>query len=218
MFCFCIGCIFQFLHVLHVVDFLTCHIGTFPLAVILQIFLHVICFFSFFVSACLRFCVYRLPITTQHLPFHISPFLLFLCLLKCPGYCVQPIDVFACGVVFYIMANGGPPWRRALPSDSHFVFAMTKGIRSLLSSQGKGAHPDALSLLSQMLDGRPGERISVAACLTHPRCSHLQEPVPTRGVSSLAAEEGWIRLHPGADIWSSCCRLSSHPCDAVRCC
>jgi len=119
-----------------------------------------------------------------------------LCQAEPWGYAVQPMDVFACGVCFFIVATGTPPWREAVPSDPHFAWVRMKGVAKLLASWKRALPPDATDLLARMMAIDPALRPTMDECVQHAWFESLRsEPVPTHVASE------WCRQHdrPGAE-------------------
>jgi len=83
------------------------------------------------------------------------------------GYTVPPVDIFACGVCFFILASGMPPWKQANPKDPHFVWVHQCGISQLLKSWKKALPAAADELLTAMVHSVPSRRASAEQCLTH---------------------------------------------------
>jgi len=83
------------------------------------------------------------------------------------GYAAAPADVFACGVVLFILATGLPPWREARSSDGHFAYAYTKGIPMLLKAWSRQLPAAEQELLVSMLRWDPSKRPTAEACLAH---------------------------------------------------
>merc|ERR1739845_11123 len=83
------------------------------------------------------------------------------------GYTVPPVDVFSCGVCFFLLAAGIPPWEQARPSDPHFEFVQSEGVAALLESYGKSMHPAMEDLLVGTLHPNPALRFTLAGCLAH---------------------------------------------------
>ncbi|CAE7194854.1 chk-2 [Symbiodinium natans] len=88
------------------------------------------------------------------------------CLAEFWGYEVPPLDVFALGVCFFILAWRVPPWGRALPLDANFTYIQQHGIPPLLNAwQKRHLSPEAMNLLTEMVSADPRRRPSVQACL-----------------------------------------------------
>lgn len=81
-----------------------------------------------------------------------------------------PVDVFAIGVLLFIMVVGTPPWDNALPTDQRFRYIETKGLRELINAWRLGhlVSPELTDLMSQMLKKNPAQRITVEAAMAHP--------------------------------------------------
>jgi serine/threonine protein kinase len=114
---------------------------------------------------------------------HVAPN--FLCEVRLPrdmvhgtscsadvwGYAVVPADMFALGICMFILAFQCPAWECAKLSNRFFAHAYNSdnGIESLLKLWGK-QHilcPEAMRMLSSMLQADPAKRPSAASCLNH---------------------------------------------------
>merc|ERR1719453_841579 len=93
------------------------------------------------------------------------------CLADVWGYAVVPADMFALGICMFILAFQCPAWECAKLSNRFFAHAYNSdnGIESLLKLWGK-QHilcPEAMRMLSSMLQADPAKRPSAASCLNH---------------------------------------------------
>lgn len=105
------------------------------------------------------------------------------CLAEPWGYAVPPVDIFACGVCFFILTSGMPPWKQANPKDPHFVWVHQCGISQLLKSWKKALPPAADALLTAMVHSVPSRRASVEQCLSHSWFDPLRATEPTVGAA-----------------------------------
>ncbi|CAD7969315.1 unnamed protein product [Amoebophrya sp. A120] len=92
-------------------------------------------------------------------------------------YKVAPVDVFCCGVVFFMMLTGKPLWRRCTMSDKVTAFLAEGGAARFDSNwqrlvDGWGFRErfsaDALDLIPKMVHFDPGRRWSIPEILKHP--------------------------------------------------
>ena len=84
-------------------------------------------------------------------------------------YLPAPADVFAAGVILFILVLGVPPWQTAEPSDSRFQYVCSHGLAGLLRSWGKadGLTSDLIDLLDHLLDVHPETRLLAEQALEH---------------------------------------------------
>ena len=92
------------------------------------------------------------------------------------GYCSKTTDVFAAGVVLYILLCGRPPFNSK--SNREVLEKTAKGIYSMAGPEWEEVSDDAKDLVRRMLVTNPEQRISTADILAHPWLSNLDE-VPT---------------------------------------
>lgn len=90
------------------------------------------------------------------------------CYAEPAGYTIPPADVFACGVCFFIMARGMPPWKEAKPSDQHFAYIQSHGIGKLLRAWGISLESEVQELVAAMIMSDPLQRATLDMCLAHP--------------------------------------------------
>merc|ERR1712146_780670 len=95
------------------------------------------------------------------------------------GYNVPPVDVFSCGVCFFIMVSGGaPPWKQAKLSDQHFRYVQKQGIAAMLKSYQRSLEPQVTELLADMLKANPMQRATFSYCLANGVFSSMLELGP----------------------------------------
>lgn len=85
-------------------------------------------------------------------------------------YYPTPADIFAAGVILFILILGVPPWQTAEVSDSRYQYVVTHGITGLLTSwkKSEGLSEELLDLLQHVLDFDPEKRYSSEEALNHP--------------------------------------------------
>ncbi|XP_075216502.1 calcium/calmodulin-dependent protein kinase II isoform X4 [Lycorma delicatula] len=78
----------------------------------------------------------------------------------------KPVDIWACGVILYILLVGYPPF---WDEDQHRLYAQIKaGAYDYPSPEWDTVTPDAKNLINQMLTVNPSKRITAAEALKHP--------------------------------------------------
>lgn len=81
-------------------------------------------------------------------------------------YEAQPVDVFSCGVVLFVLHARCAPWKLALPCDARFVLSRDRGVGQLLPS--RPLTEGGMALLAGMLQPEPASRPSVEQALSSP--------------------------------------------------
>lgn len=85
------------------------------------------------------------------------------------GFHASPVDLFACGVVLFVLFSRQPPWQKALLSDSGFHLAFFGGIASLWQSLDIGLlSAPGMAVLTSLMSPCPPVRFSAQRCLDHP--------------------------------------------------
>lgn len=81
-----------------------------------------------------------------------------------------PVDVFAIGVMLFIMTVGTSPWNSAVATDARYKYIEKYGVTKLLTSWGKAQSmsPPLLDLIERMMCPNPDTRITVDEALAHP--------------------------------------------------
>jgi serine/threonine protein kinase len=81
-----------------------------------------------------------------------------------------PVDVFAAGVILFIMTVGTPPWNSAVQTDSRYKYIEKYGVTKLLMSWGKAQTmtPQLLDLIEKLMCPSPERRMTVDEALAHP--------------------------------------------------
>ncbi|KAL1518254.1 hypothetical protein ABEB36_001902 [Hypothenemus hampei] len=78
----------------------------------------------------------------------------------------KPVDIWACGVILYILLVGYPPF---WDEDQHRLYAQIKaGAYDYPSPEWDTVTPEVKNLINQMLTVNPGKRITAADALKHP--------------------------------------------------
>jgi serine/threonine protein kinase len=81
------------------------------------------------------------------------------------GYAV---DMWAAGVILFLMLTGFPPWERASPTDERFHYMTAGYLVQMLTEWEIGLSSDALDLLQRMLFLDPKDRLSLDQVRAHP--------------------------------------------------
>ncbi|XP_017797241.1 PREDICTED: calcium/calmodulin-dependent protein kinase type II alpha chain isoform X4 [Habropoda laboriosa] len=78
----------------------------------------------------------------------------------------KPVDIWACGVILYILLVGYPPF---WDEDQHRLYALIKaGSYDYPSPEWDTVTPEAKNLINQMLTVNPSKRITASEALKHP--------------------------------------------------
>uniref|UniRef100_H2UVZ3 calcium/calmodulin-dependent protein kinase n=1 Tax=Takifugu rubripes TaxID=31033 RepID=H2UVZ3_TAKRU len=92
----------------------------------------------------------------------------------------KPVDIWACGVILYILLVGYPPF---WDEDQHKLYQQIKaGAYDFPSPEWDTVTPEAKNLINQMLTINPAKRITAQEALKHP---WVCVSVPTCGTSSV---------------------------------
>lgn len=101
------------------------------------------------------------------------------------GYEPVKIDIFAAGVVLFIMVCGAPPFNDTKPSDPHYK-AFSKSPAHFWKYHSRDDKkalftPDFVDIMNKMIDPNPANRASIEQLLTH---TYLSVPVDQARVKS----------------------------------
>ncbi|OQR84146.1 protein kinase [Achlya hypogyna] len=90
-------------------------------------------------------------------------------MLGAGGYFPGPADVWALGILLFVLLTGSPLCRRAHPADTAYSFFAAHGIEGITRAWklDDTITPDARGLLSQMLNVDPLHRPTMDAVLAH---------------------------------------------------
>jgi len=108
------------------------------------------------------------------------------CRARLWGYAVPGMDVFACGVCFFIMSFGIPPWQSSVLADKLFAHVCRngdQGIPTLLAHWRKEVlDAAAIDVIVAMTRPDPTRRLSIEQCLASPCLADmLHDEVPVHG-------------------------------------
>ena len=88
------------------------------------------------------------------------------------------IDLWAAGVILFIMLVGLPPWEFAKRDDPRFCVVQKGGLRSMLVKWNRAISDDAADLLQKMLMEDPRERLSLCEVKDHHWVMREDRPLP----------------------------------------
>lgn len=91
------------------------------------------------------------------------------------GYAV---DMWAAGVILFLMLTGFPPWERACPTDERFHYMTAGYLVQMLTEWEIGLSSDSLDLLQRMLFLDPKDRLSLDQVRAHPWMSNGRRARP----------------------------------------
>ena len=93
------------------------------------------------------------------------------------------IDLWAAGVILYIMLTGFPPYDQASRTNARFDLIVSGNLMRQLKSWGINLTDEAGDLLQSMLLLNPSDRLTLAEVLAHPWVtnSDVQGPPPASG-------------------------------------
>lgn len=78
------------------------------------------------------------------------------------------VDVWALGVILFIMLTGYPPVEVALPTDARYLMIREGNMAQMLANWGISISPLAIDLMNRILRDDPLSRLSVDDILAHP--------------------------------------------------
>ncbi|XP_030835154.1 calcium/calmodulin-dependent protein kinase type II subunit alpha isoform X8 [Strongylocentrotus purpuratus] len=90
----------------------------------------------------------------------------------------KPVDIWACGVILYILLVGYPPF---WDEDQHRLYSQIKaGAYDYPSPEWDTVTPEAKNLIDSMLTVNPGKRISACQALKHPWIQLMNDRLQNR--------------------------------------
>lgn len=78
------------------------------------------------------------------------------------------VDMWAAGVILFLMLTGFPPWERACATDERFKYMTAGYLVQMLTEWELGLSSDAMDLLQRMLFVDPKDRLSLDQVRAHP--------------------------------------------------
>jgi len=116
-------------------------------------------------------------------PNYISPEILKSDGVPFDGFAV---DLWAAGVILFIMLVGLPPFELAADNDPRFRMITQGGLVVMIENWGRGVSSEAGDLLQRMLRKHPSERLSIMDVMEHPWVIN-----PFVSPPSTPENEGW---------------------------
>ena len=78
------------------------------------------------------------------------------------------VDMWAAGVILFLMLTGFPPWERACQTDERFHYMSSGYLVQMLTEWDIGLSSDAMDLLQRMFFLDPKDRLSLEQVRAHP--------------------------------------------------
>jgi serine/threonine protein kinase len=78
------------------------------------------------------------------------------------------VDLWAVGVILFLMLTGYPPWEKPVLTDERFRFMSNGYLVHMLTEWKTGLTPDAMDLLQRMFWIDPTDRLSLDQVCAHP--------------------------------------------------
>eukprot|EP00536_Pseudo-nitzschia_multiseries_P014495 jgi/Psemu1/214888/e_gw1.714.28.1 len=78
------------------------------------------------------------------------------------------VDMWAAGVILFLMLTGVPPWEHPCQNDERFYYMTSGYLVQMLTEWGTGLTSDAMDLLQRMLFLDPKDRLSLEQVRAHP--------------------------------------------------
>lgn len=89
------------------------------------------------------------------------------------------VDLWAAGVILFIMLTGLPPWEEPKMSDENFRLMTTGHLMRLLTERRVGLSVDVMDLLQRMFWYDPADRLSLEQVCAHPWITHEKYNIPS---------------------------------------
>ena len=88
------------------------------------------------------------------------------------------VDMWAAGVILFLMLTGFPPWERACPTDERFHYMTAGYLVQMLTEWEIGLSSDSMDLLQRMLFLDPKDRLSLDQVRAHPWMANGRRAAP----------------------------------------
>eukprot|EP00542_Grammatophora_oceanica_P021502 CAMPEP_0194051396 /NCGR_PEP_ID=MMETSP0009_2-20130614/40248_1 /TAXON_ID=210454 /ORGANISM="Grammatophora oceanica, Strain CCMP 410" /LENGTH=412 /DNA_ID=CAMNT_0038698453 /DNA_START=270 /DNA_END=1508 /DNA_ORIENTATION=- len=89
------------------------------------------------------------------------------------------VDIWAAGVILFLMLTGFPPWERACLTDDRFKYMTAGYLVQMLTEWDIGLSSDAMDLLQRMLWLDAKDRLSLEQVRAHPWMANWPMTLPT---------------------------------------
>jgi serine/threonine protein kinase len=99
------------------------------------------------------------------------------------------VDMWAAGVILFLMLAGFPPWDRACGSDERFRYMSAGYLVQMLTEWNVPISPDAMDLLQRMLFLDPKDRLSLRQVRAHPWMINTPPCPPIRRAAGITPNE-----------------------------
>jgi serine/threonine protein kinase len=99
------------------------------------------------------------------------------------------IDLWATGVILFIMLVGLPPWEFARPEDPRYKMVIKGRLGKMLESWKRPVSPAATDLLQKMLMEDPRQRLSLTEVKDHPWV--VNDDASESMSNQSGGDEGW---------------------------
>jgi len=103
-------------------------------------------------------------------------------------------DMWAMGVILYMMLMGSPPFETPTPDDRYFAFITAGHLRRMLLNGGYHFSEEVMDLLQKLLTSDFRQRLSLQEALEHPWITMGNAPPPP----SPEAPPEWFTMHQSA--------------------
>lgn len=113
--------------------------------------------------------------------------------IKCNRYAFDGFkaDMWAMGVILYMMLMGSPPFETPTPDDRYFVYITAGHLRRMLMNGGYQFSEEVMDLLQRLLTSDFRQRLSLQETLEHPWISMGNAPPPPPP----EAPPEWFTMH-----------------------
>lgn len=91
------------------------------------------------------------------------------------------VDLWAAGVILFIMLTGVPAWKEPKMTDENFKLMSAGHLVSVLTERRAGLSADAMDLLQRMFWLDPADRLSLEQVMAHPWMTHKHNLPPNDG-------------------------------------
>ena len=82
------------------------------------------------------------------------------------------IDLWAAGVILFVLLTGWPPWDEPTSTDENFQLMSSGHLVKILTERRAGLSADAMDLLQRMFWLDPADRLSLEQVRAHPWMTH----------------------------------------------